>query len=266
MITPSAPRNCSRNVRIIAISCAVTVLIVLLGSGQSSQRRAGDVVRDGVRYRDVQFGDTIYRLPVDKYRIGITPFDKERDYAAFIFDAVAPDLTPPSDDPEEVAKWGKGKGRFRNLHGLVEYGWNVQTQQKQLEDSFEDSRRFRSHIERWSKDPQSVLRKLKFLDPNVYSTLPSGCRRYEGYFLTGNVIQVCENGDGEHMLVVSCDLGDARGRVPSPSCKVTINIAARTRLTYSYSYEYFDSALEVHRKLISLLNSFRIHPVSQREL
>ena len=261
MRTMQARRNAwmvATGVTIAALVIVFAIRIEAIRAERGAQLHASDLVQDGVRYRDVQFESTTYRLPVDKYRIGITPFDKERDYAAFIFDAIAPNVTPSSDDPEEVAKWGKGKGWFRNLHGLVEYGWNVRMQQKTLEDRFEDSRRFKVMIERESKDPQNALKKWKFLDPNVYELLANGCRKYEGYFLTGNVIQVCGNGDDEHMLLVSCDLGDARGKVPSPSCSVMINIAGKTRLKYSYSYDYFDDALEIHRRLIALLNSFRI--------
>ncbi|MDR3466573.1 MAG: hypothetical protein P4M07_11570 [Xanthobacteraceae bacterium] len=256
----SAPRRWTVPIRlaIAALAILAATRSDTVRAQQWAQSRPSDIYRDGVRYRDVQFGDTTYRLPVSKYMIGITPYDKERNHAAFTFDAILPDVTPASDDPEEVAKWGKGKGWFRQIHGLIEYGRNFITQERMAEEAFKYSQSLKALRDAGTKKHQELLADLKYLDPNVYTTLANGCRRYEGEALAGNIFQVCGSGDDDNMLVVECRTGNAHFRVPSPSCEVMINVADNTQLTYFYGYDYFERAQDIHRKVVALIKSFRI--------
>jgi hypothetical protein len=58
--------------------------------------------------------------------------------------------------------------------------------------------------------------------------------------------------DGD-VLIIECAT-----YAPAPGCQVYgSRVTDETQLSYAYGYEYFDQALEIHRKLLSLINSFR---------
>lgn len=202
--------------------------------------------------RDVRFGETIYRIPVAKYRIWSKPYATANDPPTFGFSLILPDLAPVTSDPAEVATWGKGTGWHRELHVLVQYWRDYITQQKMLENAFNDSKRMKALQDEYEKQGKKVVRS-RYLDKDVYTELPDGCRRYEGYAIGGNVVQVC--GEGQSLLVTKCVTD-----VPSPGCHVAITYADKTQLTYSYGYDYADQGLAIHRKLIALLDSFRVAP------
>jgi hypothetical protein len=241
---------------IIATSLAVGLLRLGTISGNVMPTPdPNDTHRDGVHHEDVQFGDTIYRLPVDKYLIGINPYNKARDHAAFTFNALLPDVTPASDDPVEATKWGKGTGWHRQIFGLVEYGRNFISPEQMLEKEFESSRDMKAFAD---KHYATTLSDLIYLDRTKFSTLPNGCRKYEGETgLNANVLQVCENGGD--MVLVECATGNTHIHIPSPSCSVHTNIADKTELTYHYGFNYFELALDIHLKLRALIESFRMN-------
>ena len=222
-------------------------------------RPAGARAASGPEYKDVWFGRTLYRLPVRKYWIWVQQYNAERDHAAFGFDALVPDATPMADDPAEVAVWGKGQGWHRNLHVMVEYGKNLISQSQMLRNAFDNNnsakiRREKSANERGVKN----IPNISFLDLSKYTILLNGCRRYDGLFISRNIIQEC--GDGEELILFSCQtvmFGDEI-KIPYPGCSVSFNIYDKVAVDYSFGYEHFDWAPEIHRNLVALLNSFRV--------
>jgi hypothetical protein len=87
---------------------------------------------------DVHIGDTVYHLPVAAYLMSAGPCNVTTNHVAAHFSLILPGLDPASDDPAEVANWGKGTGWHRELHILVEYikDYNFASQQQLIDDAF----------------------------------------------------------------------------------------------------------------------------------
>ncbi|MFG1480934.1 hypothetical protein V5F53_20085 [Xanthobacter sp. V4C-4] len=222
-------------------------------------RPAGARAASGPAYKDVWFGRTLYRLPVRKYWIWVQQYNAERDYAAFGFDALVPDATPMADDPAEVAVWGKGQGWHRNLHVMVEYGKNLISQSQMLENAFENNNTMKYLSENTAIE-LSVNKKydILLLDNSKYTLLANGCKRYDGIFMGGSIIQAC--GDGDGMIIIQCNTGfpGINVKPPSPGCVVNFNLYDKTAISYAYGYDYFDLAPDIHKNIVALLTSFRV--------
>ncbi len=211
-------------------------------------------------YRDVQFGEKTYHLPAVGYRMWVQSYDKVREHAAFGFSAIAPAIAPATSDPEEAATWGKGTGWHRQIQILVEYGNTFVSQQKQIENAFDNTESMRRAEDSLQRQGRPVVHS-RLLDQGNFITLPDGCKRYQGYALTGDEIRICD--DAGAPLLAICD---SRTSMPlvgggtwtrSPYCRVMENADEKTRLTYSFSYDYADKVLQIHRDLLALLKSFR---------
>ncbi|MFG1478830.1 hypothetical protein V5F53_09195 [Xanthobacter sp. V4C-4] len=222
-------------------------------------RPAGARAASGPAYKDVWFGRTLYRLPVRKYWIWVQQYNAERDYAAFGFDALVPDATPMADDPAEVAVWGKGQGWHRNLHVMVEYGRNLISQSQILENAFNDNNEMKITLEKMA-DERGIknIQNISFLDSSKYTLLSNGCKRYDGSFISRNIIQAC--GNGEELILFSCHtvmFGDII-KIPYPGCSVSFKLDDKVAVDYSFGYDNFDLAPDIHRNLVALLTSFRV--------
>lgn len=177
-----------------------------------------------------------------------------------VFSLILPDLTPSTSDPYEVAKWGTGTGFHKQLHISVEYGMNYISQEQALENAFAQSQNMKSLQDKDESEGKTIVR-LKYLDRNHFRYLPNGCKQYEGYAIGGSMFEVC--GHGDDLLVIGCqtEAGLSGGRRGFPYCKVMINYADRTQLTYSFGYEYLYYMPEIHKKLIALLDGFRLDAI-----
>jgi len=204
----------------------------------------------------ILLGNTRYNLPIEKYRIWIQPHDKTSDHAAFGFDAILPDVAPATSDLTEAKTWGTGTGWHRDVHVLVEYGRNFISQKQQFENAIQQSQTMKELQDTEISKGQSVAR-FKYIYKDNYAKLDNGCKKYEGYSIGGNVMQLCEkNGD---LLVIQCHAEtEINNYKLSPYCTVMITIDETTQLTYSYSYSYFDLAPDIHHRLVDLITSFRV--------
>lgn len=236
------------------VAARVLVLaVVLIGAGEPSRAQSAQSAPPP-GYRDVQFGPTTYRVPYEKYRIGIQPYDPESDYAAMVFDLILPDLAPSTSDPAEVATWGRGTGWHRQLHILVEYGRNFISEKQQFESAFSQSAEMRVSSESYDKEHRIDNTKNRtFLDFNKFITEPNGCRRYIGESINSTMIEEC--GEGVSMFITKC-----KTDVPSPSCHVMTNYADKTQLWYGYGESYLGLAPTIQAKIAALLDSFRRGP------
>ena len=229
----------------------LTMFLLLTGTTALAQSSA---------YRDVQFGGKTYHLPAVEYRMWVQPYDKVREHAAFGFSAIAPTIAPATSDPEEAATWGKGTGWHREIHILVEYGNSFVSQQKQIENVFGQTESMRRLEDNLQREGRPVVR-FRLLDRGDFTTLPDGCKRYQGYALTGNEIRICD--DAGAPLLSICDsrtsmpLVGGRTWKLNPYCSVMENADERTQLTYSFSYDYAGKVLQIHRDLLAMLKSFR---------
>jgi hypothetical protein len=215
------------------------------------------------QYCDIHLGDTVYHLPVAEYSIGAGPCDEATNHAVINFSLILPDLEPVTANPSEAAQWGKGTGFHRELHILVEYYRNFISQTKMIDEAFEDSVRSKISDQQYvASHPESATKfaNKHYLDRDVYVTLPNGCKKYFGPTLAGDVIQICKVNDyDDDFLFVRCNTLMASGKsIPYPVCTVMINIGDKTQLTYSFGYNYFNQALDIHKKLLALLATFRL--------
>jgi len=190
---------------------ALVPLVSGASAEQAELKQGADFYQDGIHYREVYFGNVVYRLPVTKYSIGISPYNVTRDHASFGFSLILPDLSRLSSDPTEVATWGKGTGWHRELHILVEYGRDFISQQKKLDWAFDSSEQLKDadYQHNLASHPE-IVNNSKFLDKSVYGTMPDGCKKYVGESLAGDVLKVCNfNGYKEDIFLVECSTGEA---------------------------------------------------------
>jgi hypothetical protein len=270
----------------LAVTRAIVFAVVLFGAGEPSRPQSAQS-EPPAGYRDVRFGPTVYRIPYEKYHVGIQPYDPQRDHAALVFSLILPDLAPSTSDPAEVATWGKGTGFHKELHILVEFGQDYISQEQQFQNAFEDSARMKALQDARAHDGKPMNR-FRILTPEDFSSQPNGCKIYQGYMIGGDLMQVCDIGSS--LLVTICDTDTATesNRIKSepgaitgvlgvpihgtilgalglpihvnPYCKVMINYADKTQLTYSFGYEYLEIAPEISKKLTALLDGFRLSP------
>ena len=195
---------------------AGVVAVALVGLARSD-RAQGASTPPPPGYQDVQFGPTVYRIPYEKYNVGIQPYDPARDHAAFFFSLILPDLAPSTSDPAEVASWGTGTGWHRQLHILVEYGRDYISQQQQMLNAFSQSESMKKMTEDDARRAGKPVKHIfKYMTADHFDTLANGCRLYHGYAIAADTMMVC--GSGASML---------------------------------------EQTPEIHRMLISLLDSFR---------
>jgi hypothetical protein len=71
-------------------------------------------------------------------------------------------------------------------------------------------------------------------------------------------VQICDlNGYSDKVIFISC-AGVLYLKVASPSCTVRFKIGDHAQVTYDFGYDYFDQALEIHRKLLTLIASWAV--------
>jgi hypothetical protein len=123
-----------------------------------------------------------------------------------------------------------------------------------LENAFSESQDMKLRQDKDAKEGYLGSR-FKYLDKNIYTKMQNDCKKYNGYAINSDTIQVCELDNS--LLVIDCNTTEMINNYKlSPSCNVRVNIGNKTQLTYSYGYDYFDKATIIHNNLIILIKSF----------
>ena len=250
----SAMRFISEKAVYFVFCCGVIIAMLFTPiRGLNFGSLATNNTQDVDLYKFVNLGSTEYRLPVKKYGIWVKPYDKRRDHAAFGFDALLPDVSPASDDPDDAKQWGTGTGWHRQVRVLVEYGRDFISQEQMLNNFLELSRGLKRVFEKDAREDSIYAKRSAEHAASInenYVTLSNGCKRYENLGIDTNLVQICKL--GAQNILIGCDT-----KAPSPGCSVHINIADKTQLTYDYGFQYLDQAILIQEHISSLLRSFQ---------
>ncbi|MEA2841318.1 MAG: hypothetical protein QOF41_2648 [Methylobacteriaceae bacterium] len=216
------PFRAQKHVRILAVTFGLGLLTVHSQAQQSAERRGSDA-----SFRTVQFGPVTYKIP-DIFLPGVTPFNKDKNYAAFTIGILLPEFKPAGTDPQEFRR----TGWHNQLTALFEYGLHFRDEMEIVDETLESAG----------------------ISKDRYQTKENGCRFYQGQMAVSNELYVCPR--EAYVIKITCDTRHAS----FPSCTVIENIGGNTTVIYHYSRKYVDLAVWIDDRIREQATTFAVTP------